>query len=368
MVTPKTRAIVWARGAGRCHFCNKVLIGDLVSGNDDANFGLIAHIVAEECNGPRGDAERSPKLANDPANLMLMCYEHHKLIDVDELANYPEQRLLDMKTEHEDRIATLTDIQPERASHVLRYAAKIGDHQSPVSFNRVRVAMLPERYPAGGTSIGIGISGNAATDGEDAFWRNEPDNLRRQFDTIVRPRIGPQDITHLSVFGLAPIPLLVHLGALLGDIVPADVYQLHREPAGWQWAEDGDQVQFQVAKPSKRGDVVALKLGISGTVADDRITAVLGQDTPIWSIDAAKPGNDVMRHEVDLREFRRLVRRVYDAIKAVHGERAVIHVFPAVPVSVAIEIGRVRMPKSDLPLVVYDNIQGKGFLPRLEIK
>src|SRR5258708_2987320 len=153
MVTPKTRAIVWARGAGRCHLCNKTLIGDLVSGNDDANFGLIAHIVAEDPNGPRGEAVRSPKLANDPSNLMLMCYENHKLIDVDELVNYPEQRLLDLKAEHEDRIATLTDIRPEQASHVLRYTAKIGDHQSPVSFNRVRVALLPERYPAGGTSI-----------------------------------------------------------------------------------------------------------------------------------------------------------------------------------------------------------------------
>jgi hypothetical protein len=111
-----------------------------------------------------------------------------------------------------------------------------------------------------------------------------------------------------------------------------------------------------------------LKLGISGTVTDDRITAALSQDTPIWAIDTVKPGNDVMRHKADLREFRRLVRGVYDTIKGVHGEKAVIHVFPAVPVSVAIEMGRVRMPKSDLPLVVYDNIQGKGFLPRLEIK
>jgi hypothetical protein len=50
-----------------------------------------------------------------------------------------------------------------------------------------------------------------------------------------------------------------------------------------------------------------------------------------------------------------------------HGEQATIHIFPAVPVSVAIEIGRVRMPKSDLPLVVYDNIREKGFMPRLTI-
>ena len=45
------------------------------------------------------------------------------------------------------------------------------------------------------------------------------------------------------MFALGPIPLLVKLGALLGDITPADVYQLHREPAGWCWAEDGERVE-----------------------------------------------------------------------------------------------------------------------------
>src|SRR5882757_5237499 len=97
MVSPKTRAVIWARSAGRCNYCNALLIGDLISGNDGGNFGLIAHIVAEEPNGPRGDPVRSPLLGDDPANLMLMCHVHHKLIDVDELANYPEQRLLEMK-------------------------------------------------------------------------------------------------------------------------------------------------------------------------------------------------------------------------------------------------------------------------------
>ena len=61
------------------------------------------------------------------SNLMLMCYPHHKLIDVDELANYPEQRLLDMKREHEDRIAIVAGILPDRASHVLRLLGGILD-------------------------------------------------------------------------------------------------------------------------------------------------------------------------------------------------------------------------------------------------
>jgi hypothetical protein len=368
MVSPKTRAILWARGAGRCYFCNAPLIGDYVSGNEDSNFGFVAHIVAETPGGPRGDPVRSPQLADDVSNLMLMCYAHHKLIDVDEKSNYSEQQLLDMKAAHEGRIAIVTEIIPDKKSHVLRYGAKIGENESPVAFQRVRLAMLPHRYPAEGRSIGIEIRGNAATDGEDKFWQTEPDNLCRQFDMLIRPRIAERDITHLSVFALAPIPLLIELGRLLGDIVPADVYQLHREPPGWTWAEDGAHIKYEIGQPTRDGECVALKLGISATVSDDRIVAAVGQDTAIWSLTAQQPGNDVMRYAEDLREFRRLMRRLYNDIKAKHGEKTAIHVFPAVPVSVAVELGRVRMPKADLPLLVYDQTPGAGFVRRLTIK
>ena len=45
----KVQSALWARGAGRCQYrgCNHDLIGDLISGNEDALFGFIAHIVAD---------------------------------------------------------------------------------------------------------------------------------------------------------------------------------------------------------------------------------------------------------------------------------------------------------------------------------
>lgn len=368
MVSQRTRAVLWARGAGRCHYCNTNLIGDYMSGNEDANFGFVAHIVAERPNGPRGDPIRSPELADDINNLMLMCYAHHKLIDVDELANYPEQRLLDIKAEHERRVAIVTDITADRVTHVLRYGSKIGDHDSPLAFSRVRVAMLPMRYPYENQSIGIQITGSAFTDGEDTFWHAETENLDRQFKRMVENHITSGEITHLSVFALGPIPLLVRLGLLLGDITPADVYQLHREPSGWQWAEDKERIEFEVLRPAAPAKNIALKLGISATIIDDRITSILGTDTAIWTIKAKNPGNDVMRNKNDLVEFRQILRALNNDIKALHGEGHIVHVFPAVPVSIAVEIGRVRMPKADLPLLIYDQTKpGTPFVPRLAI-
>jgi hypothetical protein len=95
---------------------------------------------------------------------------------------------------------------------------------------------------------------------------------------------------------------------------------------------------------------------------------VLGSDAAVWAIEAMHPHNDIMKRPTDLAEFRQLVRSTFNAIKTRHGEHAVINVFPALPVSAAVEVGRVWMPKADLPLVIYDqNRSLDGFVRTLSI-
>jgi hypothetical protein len=106
---------------------------------------------------------------------------------------------------------------------------------------------------------------------------------------------------------------------------------------------------------------------VSATVNDDRIQTVLGADTATWSITIADQGNDVVRRPEDLTAFRMALRALYNEIKAHHGENAVINVFPALPVSLAVEVGRVWMPKADLELLIYDQFRDLGFVPALTI-
>jgi hypothetical protein len=366
-----TRRILWAKAAGRCQYagCNKLLTGDLASGAEDKNFGFVAHIVADTPDGPRGDPIRSAQLSNDMNNLMLLCHVHHKLIDLDDVAAHPEARLLAMKAAHEDRIERVTGIDEDRASHVLRYAANTGPHDSPVAYEHVSVAMLPDRYPAEGRRvIDIALAGSRFEDHEPEFWKLQRENLARQFAVKVRPLIEAREIRHLSVFALAPQPLLIDLGRLLGDIVAAEVRQLQREPQGWAWPADGPAIHYRTREPGPGHGSVSLVLALSATVADERIFAALGADARIWAIEADRPHNDIMKRPQDLAEFRRLVRSTFNAIKAVHGEQATIHIFPALPVSAAVEVGRVWMPKADLSLVIYDqNRKRNGFMPTFTI-
>jgi hypothetical protein len=290
-------------------------------------------------------------------------------VDVDYLADHPEDVLLAMKVEHEDRIAIVAGIAEERASHVVRFAGSIGQNDALVSTRSIFAAMPPDRHPAEGKTIDIELAGCDYADHEETYWAVQRDNLRRLFARKVKERIEQKEIRQLSVFALAPQPLLIELGRLLGDIVPVTVHQRHREPATWRWQANQPGIKFLTTESDSRSAApVALKLALSATVNDDRIEAVLGPDVAIWSLTADTPHNDIMRRPEDLSEFKRHLRRLLDRIKATHGENTVINVFPALPNSAAVQVGCVWMPKADLPMRIYDqNRSVSGFISTLTI-
>lgn len=369
-IPPRIAAALWAVAGGRCEYrgCNENLVGDLISNKRDALFGYIAHIVADSEDGPRGHAEHSRQLAKDLSNLMLLCGKHHKVIDVDSVDEHPVDLLKAMKDRHETRIATNCDIDEEYDSHVLRFAARIGSNEALVSTKAIFAAMPPERHPATSQTIDLEMLNQAIQDNEPEFWDIERRNLARLFADKIGGRIERQEIRHLSVFALAPQPLLIELGRLLNEIVPITVHNKHREPSTWKWQRDRPVLAFDVTRPAvdAKGPI-ALKIAVSATVNDDRITSVLGDDAAIWSIAVAEPGNDVVRQPEDLSAYRTTLRHLYDQIKARHGEGKVIHLFPVMPASLAVETGRVWMPKADLELLVYDQTRGRGFIPTLSI-
>lgn len=367
----KIAAALWALAGGRCEYrgCNENLVGDLISGKRDALFGYIAHIVGDSEDGPRGDKVLSPKLAKELSNLMLLCGRHHKLIDVDDEEGHPVELLHAMKDAHETRIATNTGISEEYASHVLRFGASIGNHEALVSTQAIFAAMPPDRHPATSQTIDLEMLNQAIKDDEPDFWELQRKNLDRLFADRIGGRIERQEIRHLSVFALAPQPLLIELGRLLNEIVPITVHNRHREPtATWNWQRDRPVLDFLVSRPEADATGrIALKIAVSATVNDDRITRVLGDDAAIWTITIAKPGNDVVRQPEDLSVFRTTLREVYNEIKAQHGEGQVIHLFPVMPASLAVETGRIWMPKADLEMLIYDQNREKGFVPTLSI-
>jgi hypothetical protein len=333
----------------------------------EMNSAYIAHIIADSPDGPRGDPILSPQLATDLSNLMLMCDVHHRLIDREDAAGHPVDRLRNMKEKHEARIELLTSLQEDRKSHVILYGANIGDHRAQVSKSAAFQAMIPHRYPADTLTLRLGLGNSPFTDAEDIAWVIERESLTRQFSEQVGPRLAPGDGHHFSVFAFAPQPLLMELGRLISDIPAAEVYQLHRAPPSWNWQEHFEGQEYVVHRPDTRHKCVALNLSLSATITEARIAKALSCDHSVWTLTVPVPGNDMMKSRLQLQSFRDHFKALLNEIKAEHGEDAIIHVFPAVPVSVAVEIGRTWMPKADLLLRIYDqNRKRSGFVHALD--
>jgi hypothetical protein len=367
-ISNKNQNLLWAISGGRCEYegCNKVLHTDILT-KRTYNSAYIAHIVADEPNGPRGNVKQSKLLSDNINNLMLLCNEHHRLIDIVDIEGNSETILLEMKKKHEDRIMRLTSIAPNLSSEIILYGANIGNHNSPLSYHSACETIFPDFYPANNNAIELGVKNIALTDNTEIYWLAEVEDLNLQFNQKVKPQLMQGNTDHYSVFALAPQPLLIKLGVLLNDLHNLKVYQKHREPSTWKWQQTSPNIAYSLCEPTDKNQIPALIFSLSATVTHDRIKKVLGDNISIWEITIDTPNNDFLKTERLLSDFRYITRLVFDKIKFHHG-CVDLHVFPAMPISASVELGRVWMPKADMPLVIYDeNKSNNGFFKTITI-
>lgn len=365
---------LWARAAGRCQFsgCNKILYRSSVT-QESVHTAEKAHIYSISEQGPRGwgNSNGSSEVLNEISNLILVCHECHCKIDQNDVGiSYPVKLLQSWKSEHEHRVELVTGIDSDKKSHVILYGANIGKETSPINFNSCVQAMFPDWYPANPQPVQLSIRGSELRDSTSEYWQAEETSLHQSFLKKVVPLIQEDQCKHFSVFALAPQPLLIKLGSLLTDKISVETYQLHREPKGWHWQQDScEEFSYIIEQPKEFTSKVALLISLSAQVDRQRIHEILDNKVSIWELTIHNPHNDFMKSKEQLSLFREKIRRLMVDINHKHGQRTPLHVFPVMPVSCAVEFGRARMPKADMPWIIYDqSIKDQKFIYSIEIK
>ena len=371
-IKPSVERELWVRAAGRCQFsgCNNLLYKSSVT-QETVNLAQKAHIYSFSEKGPRGWGPFKLRLTaiNDISNLMLMCHGCHQKIDQDKNgARYSADLLTRWKTEHEQRVEIVTGVAPDKKSHVVLYSANVGSEKSLIEYHACIEAMFPHWYPATERPHLI-LTKSELKDSTPEYWQAESLHLYKAFERYIAPLLAQDECNHLSVFALAPQPLLIMLGALLTDKISVESYQLHREPKGWCWQDCEDDFDYIIRKPDRFDGPSALVSALSDNVSGDRITKVLGDNASIWEVTIQNPHNDFMQAKQQLSLFRKRIRSLIVEIKQQHGEATPLHIFPVMPVSCAIELGRIRMPKADMPWLLYDHdIVTQEFVKTIEIE
>lgn len=107
---------LFAVSGNRCAFpgCHSALI-DLTSGKV---IGEVCHIKANREGGPRYDREQSEEERQGFDNLLILCPNHHEIVDADVEA-YTVKRLRAMKTKHESTPQPQSEINDDLARQLI---------------------------------------------------------------------------------------------------------------------------------------------------------------------------------------------------------------------------------------------------------
>lgn len=361
-VPPNVQRVLFVKSGGRCEFmgCNRDLFRHALT-KAEGNFADIAHIVAFSPSGPRGSYPARPKDVHEPQNLMLLCRECHKLVD-DHPERYPVSALKEYKRCHEKRIHHVTSLGPDMATAIVQLKARIAGQAVDIPVAHVTTAIAP-RYPIEipGTVIDL----THINDGDDsAYYKVATQEIRRKIERIYEPGSDVEKANHISLFALAPIPLLIYLGSLLSNKIAVDPFQRHRNPEGWAWKRKGPPVEytFRLRKRGGNNKRVALVLSLSGPVDFETLPSSVQTDFNVYEITLGNrtPSPNFLKKREDLDRFRDVYRESLDKIHVDHGALSEIHLFPAIPAPIAILCGRELQPKADPHLIVYDYDRAKG--------
>ncbi len=364
-----TREQLVAASAGRCEFagCNKLLYEHELT-KKDGNFGEAAHIVALSESGPRGDIDRPTTVEiNSADNLMMLCAADHKLID-DRPDEYSVEMLREWKRIHEERIRLVTGLGPDLRTTVVQLKTMIAGQAVGIPAPQIYKAVAP-RYPTDTKGVVIDLT-NIPGEGDD-FYSVASRRIRRDVAHLFAEGMEVHETRHISLFALAPIPVLMLLGSALGNKVQVDLYQRHRDTEDWLWKREGVPARhaFRTMCVGSDPTRVALLMSLSGCVEPGNLPSTIDDTFTIYelALESPEPSLTYLRRRADLEDFENVYRQAFAQIRAKHPGLVDLHVFPAIPAPIAVACGRELLPKIDPVLLVYDFDKVQGYRLRQRV-
>jgi hypothetical protein len=260
-VDPDERLKVWVRSGGRCAFCNTYLLESELTLRP-VLLGEVAHNVAASDDGPRADSSVSAAERNKAENLLLLCGHHHPDTDKKtQLDLLTVDQLSELKMEHERRIRQATESVGRKRTALLRMQAHVrgatvevglGAATEAVLSSSNRFPELPLSFDRHGVEIDLRqVAGESTAD--SGYYSAATARIDEMLSQRLRPAVESGSVSHLSIFAMARLPLLVYLGSRVDDALTVDVFQRHRATESWVWPEPTED---DLKRPGIRGGSV----------------------------------------------------------------------------------------------------------------
>jgi hypothetical protein len=113
----KEQRILFLKSGNRCAFpdCRRMLTAEASPPDGPVVLGEVAHIVADRPDGPRGNYPLPTRERNQYDNLILLCNQHHQLVDA-QPQTYTVEKLHAMKEAHEQWVEKTLGITEDKAT------------------------------------------------------------------------------------------------------------------------------------------------------------------------------------------------------------------------------------------------------------
>jgi hypothetical protein len=242
---------------------------------------------------------------------------------------------------------------------------------APINEDQMLNAMPDEhqrakRSPISIEPIRLTLAELAAIDWADVCLSQE-----RELKSKLEPELRNASGYRLAYFGLAPIPLALHLGYRVGGMIDMDVYLLHHERKTWAWPEADQEpapLDLLDVKPPQdisraRGDVI-VRVSVSHRI--DPVETLEVVPDPLCEIDIGlvHPNEDALRSPKDLDAIVHQFNKAIDGVKDRLPNIERIHLFAAVPVGLAFRLGTCLNPTIHAPVQTYQYFAQRS--PRYE--
>jgi len=382
-ISNHTAAMVWHDAAGRCMYrgCGQDL-GSTPLTTKIARVAYLAHIVASDPDGPRGN-EHSHNSSDDPENIMLMCDAHHRLVDRIDVNKHSVSYLKQMREDHTVRVAKLLDSLRYPTAQIITLLADLAQIPTNVSLAELRESVL-RRELSPLPEIRHMIRRTQRDDrGRHGFWGHflhEHESDIRELIAFTSNKPSQSSVIspdYLAIFPLHLVPVLVLSGRVIGEARNIQLFQYDRERSSWQWQNQDlnitstFDISYEVANPNNSTETI-LSLELTATLDMRSLPEVLVkaiQEKKIgWvRITNSNPNPNCIHSQERLESFSSLARQAINTIQDSWRSK-MIHVFGVSPASSLFKFGQMLQAGNHSTYRVYDRPDGsKPFVPALDI-
>ena len=347
--------LLWGKAAGCCELCSTPVYEEELQ-RHEGNYSNVAHINAASPGGPRYNETQTQEERGSMENLMLLCRACHKLID-DNPEDFPSSMLRAAKTEREQAVASLMEGLKQERCTVVKYLVPFGESSFTLSDTEWKRALFSRCLAYNGLcAYDLNRSGESAKDAGCIPL------LAKNLEAAVAGFRGlGYESGPIAVFALAPQPLLIKLGCLLGDETELIIFQRSRTEGKWCGNDQAAVPSFELRTlfHFEGASEAMLILSISGKVsteallADARVSAL-----PTYEITVASPEVSAADHPHSAETFQPFVT---DALYRIHQENPsarLLRIIPAMPPSLSVVFGAALNTNVIPEYVVYEKRGG----------